>query len=180
MEIKVIVPEITLATVVGDVVSYDEDGDALVEVGVETVGDKVAKIISKNVMQAPEYTDLKAKVSQIREEEIRAALKPIIEEALQAPIRKTNSWGDPTGQETTLRDIILDEAKRAWATDRNNSYSSNRETTDIRTAIREEVRKHINGEVAKAVKEAQNAALKAVGDLASAPVVDAVRKALGN
>jgi hypothetical protein len=127
-------------------------------------------------MRSPEYTGLQTKVSQIREEEIRAALKPIIAEALQKPIRRTNSWGDATGEETTLKDVIVDEARKAWTVDRN-AYSNN-QPTDIRTAIQQEVRKHINGEVAKAVKEAQIAALKAVGDLASAPVVEALRKAL--
>lgn len=174
MHIEVTVPEVTLASVVADVTSEDEDGYTHHE-GVETVGDKVAKIIASNVMQSPEYTSLKERVTGIRTEMIREALGPIILEALQNPIRKTNSWGEPSGGETTLRDVIMDEAKKAWAPSR--SGYNDREKS-IEQVVAEQVRKHLHGDVEKAVKAAQTAALKAIGDIAGAPLVEAVSKAL--
>lgn len=174
MEIVVTVPEITLATVVADVISVDEDGESYPD-GVETVGDKVAKRIAEAVFRAPEYTGLKARVTEIRTEMIREKLDPIIMEALQNPIRKTNSWGESSGEPTTLRDVIMDEAQKAWTPNRNSHHSN---TKSIDQVIAEAVRKELHGEVAKAVKQAQDAALKAIGDIAGAPVVEAVRKAL--
>jgi hypothetical protein len=175
VEIVVTVPKITLATVVADVISVDEDGESYQD-GVETVGDKVAKRIAEAVFQSPEYTSLKTRVTEIRTELIREKLDPIIEAALQNPIRKTNSWGEASGEATTLRDVIMDEAKKAWTPNRNSYSNSDRSIDQV---IAEAVRKELHGEVQKAVKKAQEAALKAVGDLAGAPVVDAVRKALG-
>lgn len=175
MELKVIVPEITLATVVADVFSVDEDGESYQD-GVETVGDKVAKIISKEVMRSPSYNSLRDRVTTIRDEEIVKALTPIIDQALHNPIQKTNGFGHPVGEPTTLEELIMDAAKKAWTLSRNN-YGDREKSID--QVIAEQVRKHLHAEVAKAVKEAQEAALKAVGELAAAPVVEAVRKALG-
>lgn len=174
MDIKIVVDEITLDTIVGEVVRVDEDGDEYVD-GHSTVADKVALLIRDAVVKSPEYTSLRERVTEIRNQEIREAVKPLIREALERPIRKTNFYGEATGKETTLSEIIMDAAKKAWATSKD-SYGSRQST--IQDMIAAEVRKHISGEVAKAVKEAQEAALKAVGEIAAGPVVDAVRKAL--
>lgn len=175
MKIEVIVPEITLGTVVADVFGVDDEGEAFHD-GVETVGDKVAKLIAQAVMKSPEYTSLRDRVTQIRTEEIRAGLQPIIREALERPIRKTNRFGESTGGETTLSEIIMEEAKRAWDTRPGDRYN---QAPTVGDTIQAEVRKQIGAEVQKAVKQAQDAALKAIGDLAGAPVVEAVKKALG-
>lgn len=176
MEIKIIIDEITLDTVVGDIVSFDEDGDAVVHKGQVTVADKVAEVIAKTVMKKPEYATLRERVTQIRTEEIRARVAPVIEQALQAPIQRTNSYGSPLGEPITLTELIMEAAREAWQPERNSYSSSN--TNSIDKMIATEVRKQISGEVTKAVRSAQEAALKAVGEIAGAPMVDAVRKVL--
>lgn len=171
MKIEIVIPEVTLNTVVADIVSFADDGDEVCE-GQATVADKVARLIADAVMRSPEYTRLKNRVTEIRTEEIREQIRPIIAEALQSPIRKTNTWGDPVGEETTLKALIMTTAKQEWsAKDR---YSS----PWIQETIRTEIRKHIGAEVQKAAKETRDAALKALGDMAAAPVLDAVKKAL--
>lgn len=175
MEIKVVVPEITLNTVIGEVVRFDEDGDPVPD-GEITVGDKVAKIIANEVMRRPEYASLRERVVQIRTEEIREALRPVIAETLAGPIYMTNTYGERTGKETTFKELVMEEARKAWATSKNHHGSRQDTVPDL---IAAEVRKQIGGEIAKAVKAAHDAALKAVGDVAAAPVVEAVRKALG-
>lgn len=175
VDIKITVDDISLSTVVADVISYDDDGDAVPE-GVETVGDKVAQIIAKEAMRRPEYATLRDRVTEMRKEIIREELRPIITAALHAPLRKTNTYGEPTGATTTLNEMIMEEAAKAWATSKD-SYG--RDKTTVQDVIRTEVRAHINEAVAKAVKEAQEAALKAIGDVAASPVIEAVKKALG-
>lgn len=176
MEIQVIVPEITLRTVIGEVVRFDEDGDHFPD-GEITVGDKVAKIIAEGAMRNPEYASLKERISNIRSEEIREVLKPVIREALEGPVYKTNTYGDRTGQQTTLRELIQEEAAAMWSTSKN-TYGSRQDT--VAELVAQEVRKQIGSEVAKAVKQAHDAALKAVGDIAGAPIVAAVKQALGH
>src|ERR1041385_8531249 len=100
MEIKIVVDEVTLSTVVGDVVRVDEDGDEYVD-GHSTVADKVATLIKDAVVRSPEYTSLKERVTEIRNQEIREAVKPLIRQALERPIKRTNYYGEPTGKETT-------------------------------------------------------------------------------
>lgn len=175
MKIQVNIPEITLDTVVAEIVRVDEDGDEYPE-GTSTVADKVAKIIANEVMRKPEYAALRERVTNTRQDMIREALAPILAEALQKPLYKTNTYGERTGQTTTLTEVIMEEARQAWALSKN-SYGSRQDT--INEIIAAEVKKQITGEIQKAVKATQVAALKAVGDLAAAPVVEAVKQALG-
>ena len=57
--------------------------------------------------------ELRGRVREITDGEIRARIVPLIDEALAASIRQTNTFGEPTGPATTLRDLILEEVKAA-------------------------------------------------------------------
>ncbi|WP_267716610.1 hypothetical protein [Streptomyces sp. CoH17] len=123
-------------TILGWTIDYD--GEEATQGEPITVADKVVKQIVRNALNAPEYTSLKEKVTRIREEVIREEIRPIVREALQAPIRRTNYYGEATGPETTLSEIIMKEAKDAWTLPKD-SYRS--KVPFLVEIVRDEVQK---------------------------------------
>lgn len=173
MELKVIIDEVTLDTVVGDVIGYDEDGDECVK-GKATVADKVAGLIKDEVVRNPEYTSLREKVARIREEEIREAVKPLIEEALQRPIVRTNYYGEATGKETTLSEIVMEEAKKVFSAARDNY---NRQSF-ISEVVAKEVKAAFGTYIQDEVKKAREAIAQELGSKVSSTVIQSVLDAL--
>jgi hypothetical protein len=157
VNIEIKVDDITLDTVVGKVVDFDEDGDAY-ETGQRTVAHLVAAQIVERLVKDDRYPTLRDLVLEIRREEIRAAVRPSIDEALSRPIYKTNTYGERTGQETTLAELIADEARKQLSepVDR---YSHEKGTV-LQVAIRAEVKKAFADEVAQAVKQVRGQVTK--------------------
>ncbi|MEW2498399.1 hypothetical protein AB0942_33435 [Streptomyces nodosus] len=174
MEIKIVIDEVTLSTIVGDIVRVDEDGDEYVD-GQMTVADKVASQIKNAVIKAPEYAALRERVTQIRTEEIREAVRPLIREALERPIRKTNYYGEATGQETTLSEIIMDEAKKVF-TEVKDSYRDKRPF--ITQVVQAEVQRAFQKDIQEQVQEARRAIAEQLGTNISEQVVKTALKAL--
>ncbi|MEV5944827.1 hypothetical protein [Streptomyces sp. NPDC051994] len=172
MNIEIKVDDITLSTIVGDVVSFDEDGDPYTE-GHRTVGDLVAAQIVERLVKDDQWKRLREQVLDIRKEEIRAAVRPSIDEAIARPIYKTNGYGERTGQETTLAELISDEARKQLAepVDR---YRTEKGTV-LQQAIRAEVKKAFETEIADAVQKARDLVVSELGgDLAERVVKVAV------
>jgi len=112
MNITVQVDEVSLGTVVAEVVAFDEEGDPYTQ-GERTVADLVVTQIMAHLLKDDRYRSLAVKVAEIRTEEIRAAVRPQIEEAIAAPVQKTNTWGEPlAGPAITLRELIVGEARK--------------------------------------------------------------------
>ena len=174
MEIKIEVPEVTLNTVVGDVVRVDEDGDGYLD-GQMTVADKVAQLIKAEVVKHPEYENLRKRVTEIRNQEIREAVKPLVREALERPIRKTNYYGEPTGQETTLSEIIMDEAKKVF-TEVKDPYRDKRPF--IQGVVADEVKKAFQKEIQEQVQKAREAIATQLGTSVYQDVVKTALDAL--
>ncbi|MEV7814284.1 hypothetical protein AB0P05_26700 [Streptomyces flaveolus] len=174
MEIKIVVDQVTLDTAVAEVVRYDEDGDAYTD-GQMTVADKVAKLIKDAVVKSPEYTSLKERVTQIRNQEIREAVQPLIREALERPIRKTNYYGEATGQTTTLSEIIMDEAKKVF-TEVKDSYRDKRPF--IQAVVADEVKKAFQKDIQEQVQKAREAIATQLGTSVYQDVVKTALEAL--
>ncbi|MET9909762.1 hypothetical protein ABZZ74_23655 [Streptomyces sp. NPDC006476] len=176
MNIEIKVDDITLSTVVADVMSYDEDGD-LVPAGREkTVADLVAERIVASVVRDDRYPRLKERVTAIRDEEIRAAIRPAIVEAVTRPIKKTNGYGEPTGQVTTLSEVIVDEARK-FMKEPADKYRRE-DGTVLQKLVRDEVHKAFGAEIADAVKQARELVAGELGDKVSDQITAAVRAAL--
>jgi hypothetical protein len=175
MEIKIVVDEVTLNTVVGDVIRVDEDGDEYVD-GQSTVADKVAALIKDAVVKSPEYAGLRERVTEIRNQEIREAVKPLIREALERPIRRTNTWGEQVGKETTLSEIIMEEAKGVFAATRD-GYDRNRPSF-VRQVVAEEVQKAFKADIQEQVKKAREAIATQLGTAVYQDVVKTALQAL--
>lgn len=177
MNITVNVDEVTLDTVVAKVFGYDEDGDTY-ETGERTIAELVVEKLVAKLVADDRYPRLRDQVAEIRKEEIRKAVRPTIEEALARPIYKTNGYGERTGGETTLFELIAEEARKA-ITEPIDRYGRDKGTF-LSNAVREEVQRAFKEEIANAAQQARDAVTKEIGEQIGTQVTDAVRKGIAS
>lgn len=160
-EIKVEIGEITMDTVVGERTHRVGEDDW--EQEPITLGHLVAEIVTERAIQSAtkdEYRGLRNRVSEVRNEVIREKVAPLIEEALTGEIRKTNSYGEPTGQTTTLRDEIMAEAQRTLTKPTGSSYD--RQKSLLQTIIEKEVSQVLRKELTDVLAEEKKKLINAV------------------
>ncbi|MFD7109098.1 hypothetical protein ACFWAF_02775 [Streptomyces microflavus] len=175
MNITVKVDEITLSTVVADTVAFDEDGDTY-STGQQTVAHLVAAQIVERLVKDARYPGLRDQVTEIRKEEIRAAVRPSIDEALARPIYKTNTYGERTGQETTLAELIADEARKQL-TEPSDRYRSEKGSI-LQQTVRTEVQKAFQAEIADAVQKTRDLVIAEMGGDIAQQITKAVTAGL--
>ena len=171
MDIKVNVESIDLAEYIGT--HYDEDGD---RVPAGTLAEVVVHQLVEKFAKSDSYRGLAERVQTIRNDEIRAQLAPVIAEALAKPIQTTNAYGERTGAETTLRELIAAEARR-YLSERDNGYNAQKGTR-LEIEVRKAVDAAFRAEIAAEVKQAKEAVVTQLGATVAELVATAVREAL--
>ena len=164
---------LTLDTVIGN--RYDEDyegGDRRPQ----TLADAIIEHAVEELWKRPEASDIVRRVAQIRDEVIRERVNAEVEAALTGPFTKTNAYGEPTGQTTTLREEIARIAAQAVNTG-GNSYS--REQTAAEKVIRSEVNVALDRELKEVVKQEKDKVVAAVRAKAADLIAQAVREGIG-
>lgn len=175
VNITITVDPITLDTVVAEVYGEDEDGDTY-KAGEKTVAVLVAEQIADRLVKDARWPGLRERVTQVRDEEIRSRVAPLIEAALSRPLRVTNSYGEATGKETTLSELISAEAQKQL-TKSGDAYDRNRGSI-VSQLIAAEVKKAFQDDIAGAVKQARDAVAKQIGATASSQITAAAMQAL--
>lgn len=152
--------------------------DVIEEYGERTLGDTIAAGLIQRIANSDHYQKLTGLVKDVRDQEIRAQLTPVIAEALAKPIKRTNTWGEPTGTDTTLREVIVDEARKWLNSKADDRYGSNNSETNLQKMIRTEVRDAFANEIADAVKAAREAVTVQLGQDIGERISGVVREAL--
>lgn len=175
MEIKVSVENVDLTSVVGQHRARDEDGDYVLEP--QTLGQAVAAQIADDLMRTDNYKGLKGTVLDLREQEIREQLRPIVAAAIEGPVQKTNSYGEPYGETTTLRALIIAEVEKLLKepADRYNRDKG----TWLSDLVREQVDKALRAELADVLKEEKAKVVAAVRAKAADLIATAVKEGVG-
>lgn len=158
-------------------VRYDEDGEP-VHGEARTLEDLVLDLAARQVVSTLDRDyrmELAGRVRQIRDEVIREAITPTIEAALSGPIQRTNAYGEPIGDSTTLREIIAADAAKALTltprTQRNGRMSY--AMTPATKVLTEEVDKAVAKEVKAIVQQVKDETAQAIREAAA----DAIAKA---
>lgn len=145
----------------GDLDTYPADPPPAVR---DAIGERVAQIIAAQIMDADVRRDIR-KAIQAR---VEAVVADAVGDAVTGEIRKTNEWGESVGPVTTMRDMIIKEAKDFLAKPADN-YARDKGT---------KAQVLIRAEVDKAIKEDLDGALKAaraeVTALLKAKAADAI------
>lgn len=173
INVTVDVDKIDLNEIIGS--HYDEDGD---RVPAGNLADLVAHQLVLKMAKSDVYNNLVERVRTIRDEEIRAHLAPTIAEALNAPLKRTNTYGEPTGTETTLRDLVMDEAKKYLGEIDRHASRMNNSVTRLQVALKEAVDAAFKAEIADAVKAVREDVKTRFGQSVGELVSGAVREAM--
>jgi hypothetical protein len=162
VNIEVNVSDISLDTMVNDVSDYREHGVTIADV----VADKLVKRITSD---GDTWTPFRDKITEIRDDEIRAAVRPLIAEALTRSLTLTNTYGEPSGKTTTLSEIIAAEARKQLTAKTDNSYRSDGQTV-VQKLVADEVRKAFADVVAAEVTKARDLVSAEIGQMVATSV----------
>lgn len=173
MEITVNVESIDLSDYIDT--HLDEDGG---RVPGGTLADLVIRQLVDKAMRAGTWKGVIERVQAVREDEIRAQLAPVIAEAIAKPIKRTNGYGEATGAETTLREVIVDEARKWMNTKSDDRYGQTGSVTNLQKMIRVAVEETFQKEIAAEVKAAKDAVSTRLGKTVAELVSGAVQQAL--
>jgi hypothetical protein len=158
-EITINVGEITLDTVVSE--RYTQTGEEDYDAGPVTLAELVAEIIADRAIKEglkDGYQSLVSRVADIRDQVIREKVEPIVDDALTKPFRRTNTYGDPTGKETNLKEIIIDDVGKQLSTGAGVPHRS----YDSEPPLKKFIRNEIEGTLRKDLSEALNTERKKV------------------
>lgn len=166
---------IDLTTVIGDEIAYYNSETERTEYSPRTLGDLVAEKLADKMWNETDRYSIAKQAMARRDEVIREKVEPIITEALTGTFRLTNTYGEPTGKETTLTALIVDEAKKVIGGGRDN-YG--RGSTLAQRIIREEVDAQLKNELSKAVAAEKEKVIAAVRAKAADLIADAVKQGI--
>lgn len=152
---------------------YDEDGNP---VGPRSIMDAVVDSAARQLIKS--YADydfrrqLVERVARLRDEEIRAYIVPMIREAMNGTLQKTNEYGEPRGEPVSLTAVIMDEVKKALTLNTGNSFRSERSA--LTNVMREHIDMVITRELKAEVDAAKALVVKAIQDQGAKFLADAV------
>jgi hypothetical protein len=178
MNIEIKIDELTVDTIIAKTFERDEDGDIIGEAGVR-LGDAILDRLTTEIKRGEgSYfnPDLRSRIKQIRDEEIRSAVLDEITAALTVPIQATNGFGERTGAPTTLREMIFKEAQKALGTtDNRNQYNRSL----IEKVIDDEIRKALTAEIKPILDKAKSDVKVAADRIASELLAQVALKVSG-
>lgn len=145
-----------------------------------TLGQVVASILATRLVKdrPEEYNTLLRQITSIRDEEIRALITPLIAEGIEGSFQRTTNYGEPHGPQVTMRQIIMDEVKKALTVPVGNptNYGGNVKDTLVQKLIKDAVAAEFAKVVAEAIKDVRAEIAAIAGDSAKAAVMAALKK----
>lgn len=143
----------------------------------EAIVDRAAhQLVQKIIRGSFEWHDsLRDYVYDVREQMVRDAIGPMVQAALDEPLQRTNSWGDPIGDPRTIRTVVADtvvaEAKEALGVGKARHA---RQPTVLERLVAETVPAVLTKELAAEVAEAKATLRGAVAKSAAQVMADAL------
>lgn len=173
MNINVDITDIGIDSIVGEHRTVDGDGDYCT--APLTLGEAVAKHVAEEAMKDDSYRTLRREVLEVRTEEVRRQLEPVVAEAIASPVKRTNQFGEEVGDATTLNALIVKEARELLA--KRDDYG--RGNTLLQRTVRAEVEKALRSELAEVLKEEKEKVVAAVRASAAELISEAVKRGIG-
>lgn len=158
----------------------DPDGGpvTLIDAVVEEVGRLVLQSI-KNDTTRDTYRSLRDRAATIRDEEIRAAIKPAIEQAVTATMQPTDGYGNPKGEPKTTHELIVEHATKVLTAKNNDHYSRDKGQNIVEQFIAKEVQAVLNKELKAALEQAKADVMRAVKDQGAKVLSETIARMAG-
>lgn len=172
---------VDLSTVIGDEIAYSESDTGYTERQARTLGDLVAEKLADRIYAGLDHErryELVKTASAERVKLIRERLVPQVEEALSGEIQRTNNYGEPNGQTTTMRELVIAEITRVINASGDRHYNGS-EASLITRVVTAEVNRALTTELNAAFKAEKDKVVAVVRAQAAELVAGAVKKGLG-
>lgn len=140
-----------------------------------TLADLVVTELASRFMQTDDWSTLRRRIREIRDEEIRAQVTPMIAEAVAKPIQRTGAYGDPIGEPISMREVVVDEARKILQGTPKGRYDRDAQPLG-RQLIHEMVNRELKTELADAIKAERQKVVDAVRAQAAELITEAVTK----
>jgi hypothetical protein len=149
----------------------------------QTLAEVIAEMAAARMLASlghEQRVDIQHRARQITDDEIRAQVQPLIATALERSMRKTNPWGEPTGEPATLAETIVAEAQRQLTKPtQGDSYDSTRRKTLVQDIIAKEVERTIRYELADEMSKVKEQVAAAIREQGAAVLTETIRRMSG-
>lgn len=126
------------------------------------VSEAIVQECARRLLQQYELTDdVRRRMKQVTGDEIRAAVQPLIQAALDEGFQPTDSFGSPKGEPTTLRDMIVQEARRDLGASKHPGHHGSKQTL-LEEIVGREVERAVREDLKQAMDEARKQVRAAV------------------
>lgn len=174
MNITVNVDQVDLTTTIGEHTVDYGDGDYSREP--RTLGDAVAEQVARDLQKDDAYRSLRKRFIDLRDEEIREQIRPIVAKAITDPVQKTNGYGQPVGEPVSLTELIVGEVRTLLS--KRDGYDRSTPTF-VQKIIRDEVGRTLTAELQQVIADEKAKVVAAVRAQAAELIADAVKKGIG-
>lgn len=148
------------------------DGDRTLEEYI--VGEAATRLLAFDGQAIGEF---RRRALSIADEEIREALKPVVAQALEAAVQRTDTFGAPRGEPKSLREVIVESAIDQLRKPQGDGFSGTRRgETLVQFVIRKEVEEALGKDLRSAVQAARAQVLAAVQEKASEIITETIAK----
>lgn len=137
-----------------------------------TLGEALLDRAANKLVSGTARDDLRRRIEQIRDDEIREQLRPTIAAALDAPVQLFNEYGSPKGDPITLRDLILERGTALFKV-KAGGYGNK---SPLDQFITEEIDRQFKNELNTAMKQAREQVLAAVREQGAAVVQETISR----
>lgn len=131
-----------------------------------SIEDAIIEAAARGLVAQSQYdltSEVRSKVREIMEEEIRTAIQPLVMTALERTFQPTDHMGNPKGEPTTLAEMIAASAEKLLRQPTGERIGQRAQTL-LDKVIDEHVNKALTKELAVAIGEAKAEVLAAVKD----------------
>lgn len=157
---------LTLDTNVG----YDYD-DEPISLGDKVIARLVSNLTAKFEAQAQKQLNAALAVA------IEAKATELVDAAIEQPFQKTNTWGEPTGAATSLRELI-DAKIKEFLVARVDSYPRNGNQAYIQNLVGNKVAAELEKEFKESIQQGKEQLLAAVKNRAAEVISESMRRAV--
>jgi len=173
MQITVNVSDVDLTTAIDGYSYNDMDPDTRRS---RTLADEIVARAALLLVKDDHYKGLKARIAEMRVEEIRRRVSDEVEAGMVEPFRLTTAYGEPKGEPVTMRTMIAEEVKKFF-NEKVGDY--NRQATRAATVIKTEVEKALHKELSEVIADEKAKVVAAVRAQAATIIADAVKRGIG-
>ncbi len=148
----------------------------------EGVTEEVARLVFSTIKSgamSDTYQQMTRRAAEIRDEEIREAIRPAVIEAIESSMQPTDSYGNPKCEAKTLHELIVEQAKKAITAKDSDSYSRTKGLNIVEQFIASEVKSALDKELKDTMEQAKADVLRAVQDQGAKVLSDTIAKLAG-